>query len=1662
IYNLTKPIALPKKEVIEALGTEKRLVIYCGFLKNALDKNDVSDKKIQHVVKQLATAMYRNESREQPSKGFDWLPLISLLWELTIGSKPLAVVRLLKMLYMNCESDVNKCLEKATPNRAGKLSEVLKNIISRCSCMIRGKKMTPYQNSRYCHTVAALCSYYVDLCCVYSSKVLKKKQYGRDVCGFVSYVLRDWPQHLIEVPLQLSKIGPSTRAVVLPLAIKCLESKPSMNDHEHYLKYLLLARKLNENIGQDDERLQECWMEVKKVPASQQFLSWLEEQCPDTMGHLPKEDRKFKGLAVTHFLLADADEELISLLYQLLSGADHPQDDDNGETEGNIEALEVTEDADLVPASEGVPTESLFFIDKAGTSAMKSAGPCVSPKKPIVLKSLDELGTLLDAGVIGDGSQSPQTFVLDPQLIQERVGDPESQRFFQSEIVSITSIESVGSNLKDEFGEFYVSDDPSSEIESDVECLEETKRDKKLNGENDSGLIHEVKDLVQQGKEILENYAFDESDIRNSSAASSLTLEDLHQVKSVVHKVSPKKEKQERKMTPQKKKQEREMSPNKKASRLKNKKGQESDSESVASSSVILCDDSEDDLCQLQVEDNDLPSESFHENSVKHSDVERVDTQSPSTVNQSMTDEETSSRRSPGKKPGSSVSPSVRSTCKDDMESSLASTSSYIRKSPRKAKKLDTSSSLADTTADATEFGIASETGDETFVVLDIDSESMTEVNETQMLSSTVAVSHNNLLDKADKYEDKHEDDIIEDTPIANEKGRGPCKSALPNQILLQVGTNRNITVQSSVQELHEDYNSTDEVFQSPRSAKKMQVLKSPKQNKSEEKIGRKPSKEESQPKDEANLRSASTEEIFEIVCEIKEKLKSPKRKSELHGASKEESMFTDESIESVKTDEVMDTKKVSEDEENEEARRKSDRKTPNKTGSKTFENMDIKKSESQTLKKFERKTPKKSDSKKSDSDAEKSDVIISKKCESKTPNKSDSKTPNKSDRKTPNKSDNKTPHKSESKTPNRSDSKSLNKSDSKTPNKSDSKSLNKSDSKTPNKSHSKTSSISDSKTPNKSCSKTPNKSDSKTPSKSDSKTSKTSDSISQRSEVLKEEKNKSSENKFSESDEDFVLEKTHSSRKTKNNLSENSASGSYSPVTSVRKTPRQSDIDVPKTVSDRETPRKSDANLNENTTTQGISEMENAYCDKNEDSMKTDEFVMKKIIVSDKSNTSNHESTPVKSNSKVQEVEYVPSSQKKLKGIQITEVISDSDSEHESLPDLSKYVKSPTTNLGSPQKHPQTEITPSKVMSPVRSPKLQSQRTGKEKISDTNTKLVAKRGKGDEEKMKEVEGKHKQIVPEEEKESPPKRPRRSLRPKAKESDNESDVQTARQPSFARTDTKLKAKLRDKNQKKTEIAAEIESETTDQSDLEEKVKVRTDVPTARQTPVARTDTKLTPAKYRGKTQKKSETAAGIESETTDQSDLDGKVKVRTDVPTARQTPVTRSDTKQTPAKSRGMTPKKTESAVVIESDTTDQSDMEGQVSTRVSSRRRSVAPTKMTAIKEKPSEETIVDEVAPLPSMSTPERRPATRKLSASTSKKMVTKVEALQGTRKRRLSGEMSDQANSTDSEVSFPKAKKVQESKTTIKRLSTPAGSSSLNQSTESTTTRYSLRKK
>lgn len=697
-------------------------------------------------------------------------------------------------------------------------------------------------------------------------------------------------------------------------------------------------------------------------------------------------------------------------------------------------------------------------------------------KKPILLKTLEELAEIVDLDT--EGTSTPQGFVLDPILVSEKVRDPEDQKFLESEIISITSIDT--------------SADENAILKSVVSKKANASSPKKKPQKSETKSKTEtpnVKELVKSGLEILESgteYSENESVL--------MTSEDEHKLKSVVRKVD--------------KKAMKETQP------VAGKFLKDSDVDSTFESSVILVEDSEDEVSrelhsekiskkterdaesELDEKD-DLVMESagetvsdVHESSIEHVSYEfepHSDSQSGEssveldTDNTVMVDEDISKsddqrdaksesspvsglRRSPRKRKDNSLSETSGSVSnsKTSPINSKSPLSSPVKKTTKESPTKEIDKKGKEDTIDLTESDIEGTVSEQSEIV-DTEDTSVGQDSETnvtvkyQELSTSQMISEKDLfMDSTVKYSPKksvQKVDNAEQKKNEREKKRSETKELCDSD--------------ESDEDLHKPSpkKSNKTAIEEKFIGKAIRGQKTPKkQAKQVEKVDNEDENfdnEDPKKNEEDSKRTKSTEEIITIVEDIKGKMKSPRRISK--AAREEEPMFTDDSVESVNSsisEETVFTAVKSKESGNKASQipeLQNIVSNRSQKGEHTDDNEPETVAEDKAQKTSDRKTPKKSGS----STPEKS--------LSESPGKSGSKTPKTSDSKTPKKSDSKTPRKSDSKTPRTSDRKTPKTSGSKTPKISDSKTPRKSDSKTPRKSNNETSGEPENKSPQKS-----------------------------------------------------------------------------------------------------------------------------------------------------------------------------------------------------------------------------------------------------------------------------------------------------------------------------------------------------------------------------------------------------------------------------------------------------------------------------------------------------------------------------------------------------------------------------------------------------------------
>jgi len=155
-----------------------------------------------------------------------------------------------------------------------------------------------------------------------------------------------------------------------------------------------------------------------------------------------------------------------------------------------------------------------------------------------VLTTIKDLEEIVDLDSPEDSLDSLQGFVMDPKLISERVKDPEDQKFFQSEIVSITSLDTSGASKKtprksprkklktpEKAKEVADTSDVRKLVESGLEMIQsETETETTFDASEDGHTVKSVVTKVEKTKKVAEDDIKDSD--RETSLSSIILVED--------------------------------------------------------------------------------------------------------------------------------------------------------------------------------------------------------------------------------------------------------------------------------------------------------------------------------------------------------------------------------------------------------------------------------------------------------------------------------------------------------------------------------------------------------------------------------------------------------------------------------------------------------------------------------------------------------------------------------------------------------------------------------------------------------------------------------------------------------------------------------------------------------------------------------------------------------------------------------------------------------------------------------------------------------------------------------------------------------------------------------------------------------------------------------
>lgn len=180
-------------------------------------------------------------------------------------------------------------------------------------------------------------------------------------------------------------------------------------------------------------------------------------------------------------------------------------------------------------------------------SKLKPTAKKCSPK-PIVLKTIEDMEQLVDTDIEQDVVESLQTYMIDPLFIKEKVKDPDDRKFLQSEIVSITSVGSIFCTEEtNDTGELAIESDGNDTYNSSPNRPGKWMR-------STSSTPNKKKEPKRKSKTPQKIETTDVSEIeRSTDFCTSITSnsEDECKIKSVVRKVTPRKGKSPREMSEQ-------------------------------------------------------------------------------------------------------------------------------------------------------------------------------------------------------------------------------------------------------------------------------------------------------------------------------------------------------------------------------------------------------------------------------------------------------------------------------------------------------------------------------------------------------------------------------------------------------------------------------------------------------------------------------------------------------------------------------------------------------------------------------------------------------------------------------------------------------------------------------------------------------------------------------------------------------------------------------------------------------------------------------------------------------------------------------------------------------------------------------------------------------
>ncbi|XP_063397203.1 transcriptional regulator ATRX-like [Mytilus trossulus] len=309
-------------------------------------------------------------------KSFPQLSSCHKLLKLTSGSKHAETLRQIMLKYFRVvQTQAEDLVAGEETDRCSEMATEIRNFVS--VCHLRKQHCDQCEDEKkpsYEDILTSLLSLYVELFLQSNRSGNNKNKMGRQLCGFVKYLL-PWQQHQLDLLLQLSSVTEEDAEVIIPLARAILIKTEEYPEEKIYLRQVLAVRSLHSKVGDAVDDINET---MKSVSAPRKLLSWLRNQDAPLVEEFPN-DKKFKGTIVTKFLLEEATEDQTERLTDIFSynEADDEEESQMDKTPSkgapstkqkeDLEQLNFFIDTGVKQDKlESAASEDLFYIDKGG------------------------------------------------------------------------------------------------------------------------------------------------------------------------------------------------------------------------------------------------------------------------------------------------------------------------------------------------------------------------------------------------------------------------------------------------------------------------------------------------------------------------------------------------------------------------------------------------------------------------------------------------------------------------------------------------------------------------------------------------------------------------------------------------------------------------------------------------------------------------------------------------------------------------------------------------------------------------------------------------------------------------------------------------------------------------------------------------------------------------------------------------------------------------------------------------------------------------------------------------------------------------------------------------------------------------------------------------